>query len=213
MIAARTFTQFALAFALSLSYLVSARAIEEPDYTVVESFGEFELRQYDTVIVADVAVSGEFNEVGDTAFGILFDYISGNNLPGQNIEMTAPVIQQTDQGEKIEMTAPVLQQPSDGESRYVFSFVMPSAYSLDTIPMSVDQRISIREVPPKLIAARTYSGRWSQRNYDENERILAESLLSQNLQPIANPIFARYNSPFSLWFMRRNEVLIEVEQI
>jgi hypothetical protein len=94
---------------------------------------------------------------------------------------------------------------------YVFSFVMPAKYTLDTLPRPADQRIRLRQIESQLMAARTYSGTWSTRRYQYNEAALMQALQGEGLRPVGAPIFARYNSPFTLWFLRRNEVLVEVQ--
>ena len=128
--------------------------------------------------------------------------------------MTAPVNQQpvTTAGEKIAMTVPVSQTPQSDSGTYVFSFVMPAKYTRETLPAPIDPRIQIQEVSGKLMAARKYSGSWCETNYRENESSLLRALKQAGLESRGEPIFARYNSPFTLWFLRRNEVLIEVEE-
>jgi hypothetical protein len=191
-----------------------ALATEEPQYELIRTYPEFELRRYEPHLVAEMQVSGDFDGVGSTAFRVLADYIFGNNRKRESIEMTAPVSQRPsdgEEGEEIGMTAPVKQQPaSEGES-YVVSFVMPARYTLDTLPEPLDERIRIREEPGQLVAARRYSGRWTHANYQDNLETLREGLARADLRPVWAPVYARYNSPFSLWFLRRNEVLIEVE--
>lgn len=191
-----------------------AVASEEPRYDRAGEYEGFELRRYEPYIVAETVVSGEFGEAGNEAFRILFRYISGENRKKTKIPMTAPVNQApvTESGEKIAMTAPVAQRPqSETEDAYVFSFVMPSKYTLATLPEPKDPRIRLREIGPRLMAARTYSGSWSEERYRENETALLQALKEAGLKPVGVPVFARYNSPFALWFLRRNEVLVEVK--
>jgi hypothetical protein len=131
--------------------------------------------------------------------------------------MTAPVSQRPamSEGERIEMTAPVVQRPASGTEgeTFVVSFVMPDRFTLDTLPEPVDPRVRLREEPGKLMAVRRYSGRWTEKSYRENETLLLRAVEAAGLKPIAPPVYARYNSPFSLWFMRRNEVMVEVAEI
>ena len=129
--------------------------------------------------------------------------------------MTAPVNQSsaTETGEKIEMTAPVEQAPHGKDTdTYVFSFIMPSKYTLETLPSPVDPRVTLRQVKSRLLAALTYSGTWSEKRYRQHEAALLEAVKNAGLITIGESIFARYNSPFTLWFLRRNEVLVEVEE-
>ena len=189
-------------------------ATEEPRHEVVMQFEVFELRHYAPQLLAETEVTGVFNDVGNEAFRILADFIFGNNRQQEKISMTAPVSQQP-AGEKIAMNAPVAMTPKAGDAQrgtYVFSFVMPSRYTRETLPQPVDPRVRIREVPTKLMATRRYSGVWSEERYRENESILLQAVAQAGLQTVGRPVFARYNPPFTLWFLRRNEVLIEVSQ-
>jgi hypothetical protein len=203
-----------LIIVLFLFYGGMAMAYEQPKYDIVQKYSGFELRRYAPYIVAETVVSGTFDEVGNEAFRILFKYISGSNLKKTEIPMTAPVNQSpvVSSGEKIEMTAPVVQTPQGkNKDTYVISFVMPSKYTLETLPVPEDQRIRVRQVNARLLAARTYSGTWSEKRYKQNEAVLLEAVKAEGFTTVGEPIFARYNSPFTLWFLRRNEVLVEVE--
>jgi hypothetical protein len=124
--------------------------------------------------------------------------------------MTAPVRQEA-ASEKIPMTAPVNQERVGGKWR--ITFLMPSRYSLETLPEPLDSRIKLVEIPPRLLAAIKYSGTWSRERYEDMERRLRESILQRGLKIIGEPIFARYNPPFMPWFLRRNEVLIPVARL
>jgi hypothetical protein len=191
-----------------------AMAIEEPDYRVIETYPAFELRRYAPHLVAETEVSGGFDGVGNRAFRILAGYIFGDNTRREKIDMTAPVSQRpSGDGEVIEMTAPVSQRPAsaaDAGNRYVVSFVMPARYTLDTLPEPEDPRVTLRREPERLMAARRYSGRWTESNYRKQERALLDAIREAGLTAIDTPVYARYNSPFSLWFNRRNEVMVEV---
>jgi hypothetical protein len=200
---------------LLLSYGGNALAYEEPKYDIVGIYEDFELRHYAPYIVAETAVSGDFDKVGNKAFRILFDYISGDNRKKIKIPMTAPVNQSPEiaSGEKIAMTAPVAQTPlPERRDSYTFSFIMPSKYTLDTLPEPQDPRIRLRQVKARLMAARSYSGTWSEKRYRRNEAALMQAVKAAGLTTVGEPIFARYNSPFALWFLRRNEVLVEVKE-
>lgn len=121
--------------------------------------------------------------------------------------MTAPVSQEA-VGEKIEMTAPVGQQRS-GE-KWQISFMMPASYTMQTIPRPVDPKVSLREVPARRMAVIRYSGFWSEEGYSRNKAMLESWIKEKGLETTGDPIWARYNAPFSLWFLRRNEVMIQL---
>jgi hypothetical protein len=183
-------------------------AIEEPKFKVLEKDGGFELRQYAAHVVAETRVEADFEDAGSIAFRRLFRYISGNNVAQQKIAMTAPVTQS--RGEKIEMTAPV-SQVADGRA-FLVAFTLPSTYTLATAPKPLDPTVQIREVPAQLMACWRYSGRWTAGNYRDNDALLRERLEARGLITRGDTILARYNPPFTPWFLRRNEVLIPVER-
>ena len=180
-------------------------ATEEAAYRVLEQDGQFEIREYAEHIIAETLVEESFEDAGSTAFNRLFRYISGDNQSSSKIAMTAPVSQRSP-GEKIPMTAPVRQRKSDGA--WAVSFVMPSSYSIDTLPLPNDPEIKIRTVPGHIAGAVRYSGFWSEEKYSENKSSLEEWLERKGFIRDGNAIWARYNAPFTPWFMRRNEVLI-----
>jgi len=185
-------------------------AIEEAPYTLLEKDGRFELRQYESQIVAETVLEGDFDKVGNEGFRRLFDYISGNNTKKQKISMTAPVSQET-LSEKIPMTAPVNQEKIEG--KWYISFFMPAQYSMDNIPKPNDERVVLKTIPARLNAVIKYSGTWSRPRYEKHRTILENMLAEKNLKPAGDYIWARYNPPFMPWFLRRNEVLLPVERI
>lgn len=197
-------------FALLLLVVPAASmAIEEPDYRVVRQFEEFELRHYPPYIVAEVDVEGDFDDAGNQAFRILAGYIFGDNSAAEKMAMTAPVESRAGaEGEKMAMTAPVTATADKG--RTTFAFVMERKYTLETLPVPNDDRIRIRVMPERTMAVRRYSGRWTAGKYLQNQEALRSALAAEDIQAIGEPVLARYNSPFSLPFMRRNEVMIEV---
>jgi hypothetical protein len=212
----RLLARITVAFLLTFSG-GQAMAIEEPDYAVVREGAGFELRRYGPQLLAETEVQGRFDKVGGDAFRILADYIFGNNQASEKIAMTAPVTQRPaagddeESGTRIEMTAPVTQRASGPEAdSYVISFVMPSRFTLETVPRPNDPRVTLREVPGRLMAALRYSGGWGESRYRRHEAQLLQAVRAAGLTPIGEPIYARYNSPFSLPFLRRNEVLVEV---
>ena len=198
----------AAGFAAIVAVLVTpaAMAIEEPRFKVLEKDGSFELREYSAYIVAETRVEAGFEDAGSLAFQRLFRYISGNNVAQHKIAMTAPVTQSG--SEKIKMTAPV-SQVADG-SAYLVAFSLPSTYTLATVPKPLDPTVRIRQVPAQLIACWRYSGRWTESNYRDHEVLLRERINSRELIARGDPVLARYNPPFTPWFMRRNEVWIPV---
>jgi hypothetical protein len=187
-----------------------AMAIEESSYTVVEQADNFELRMYAPNIVAETLVEGDFSEVGNEGFRRLAGYIFGKNRKQESIDMTAPVSQETS-SEKIAMTAPVNQATVGGKWR--ITFTMPAEYTMETLPMPLDDRVILKQEPGRLMAAIRYSGTWSRDRYQEKEASLRSLIGEHGLKAVGEPVFARYNAPYTLWFLRRNEVLIPVERL
>ena len=143
------------------------------------------------------------------AFRRLFAYISEDKRPQGEIAMTTPVIQQP-LPETAEEDADVAGEV-DNANRYRFAFVMPKNYTLESLPVPEDTEVTLKGVPARLMAVRRYSGTWSEGRYRKNEQILFDAIKREDLKVVGEPVFARYNAPFSLWFLRRNEVLIEIQ--
>jgi hypothetical protein len=202
-----TFLLFPLFF---LSLTGHVMATEEAKYAVLEKDGPFELRQYEPCLSAETLVEGDFDEVGNAGFRRLFRYISGDNQAKMPISMTAPVAQEI-RSEKISMTSPVTQQK--GGNDWSIAFVMPAEYTMDTLPIPNDARITLRAIPARLLAAVTYSGTWSESRYEEHKALLDKMISKRKLKTAGEYIYARYNPPFTPWFMRRNEVLVPVERM
>jgi hypothetical protein len=184
-------------------------AVEEARYTSVVKEGRYEIRDYAPCIVAEVVVGGTLTTAGNEAFRQLFRYISGDNRLQQKIDMTAPVSQE-ESSAKIAMTAPVGQQR--GTDGWVVSFVMPATYTMATIPIPLDPDVRLRQIPARRLAAVRYSGFWSEKKYLLYKSKLELWLEEKALTRVGAPIWARYNPPFMPWFLRRNEILIPIEQ-
>ncbi|PLY01960.1 MAG: heme-binding protein [Desulfuromonas sp.] len=181
-------------------------SIEEAPFELVKKDDPFEIRDYASYIVAETFVEGDFEDAGSDAFKRLFGYISGDNRARSEIAMTAPVSQAS--GEKIAMTAPVGQAKSGDQ--WVVSFMMPASYTMETLPVPDDPRVTLRQVPARRMAAVRYSGFWSEKNYRKNKLKLEKWIEKEGLEITGSPLWARYNAPFIPWFMRRNEVLFPI---
>ena len=197
-----------LAVAVIIIGATNTMAIEEAKYNLVKKDGKFEIRDYAPYILAETVVDGDIQQAGSKAFKRLFRYISGDNSSQQKVAMTAPVSQQP-MGEKIKMTAPVGQRSVGGQ--WVVSFMMPASYTLETLPQPDDPKISLRLVAAHRIAAVRYSGFWSEKKYLRYRKKLVTWVDKEGLTAVGNPVWARYNPPFTPWFLRRNEILIPVD--
>ena len=197
-----------LAAAVIIIGAIDAMAIEEATYKVVKKDNKFEIRDYVPHILAETVVEGDFEEAGNKAFNVLFGYISGDNRSREKLAMTAPVSQEP-KGEKIKMTAPVGQQRV--QESWAVSFMMPASYTLETLPEPEDPKVTLRQVPARRIAAVRYSGFWNEKGYLRYKLELESWISEKGYTIVGDPIWARYNAPFTPWFLRRNEILIPVD--
>ncbi len=166
---------------------------EELKYQVVKKFPNFEIRRYSDYVLAQVEGTGEFNAVTFSAFSPLFNYISGQNLSNQPIAMTAPVIQET-----IE------------PKRHRVSFVLPDDVAKSQIPVPANSKVVTKKVPAHHAAVLKYSGSWSDKLLAEKEAELRTAVAKAGLQTTGNVYFARFDPPWKPWFLKRNEVLIDL---
>jgi hypothetical protein len=203
-------------FILATAFLttsINAVAIESPKYTVLHAEDKIEYRLYNGYIVAETIVTNKnsYGQAATSGFLSLFDYISGENVSKTAIDMTAPVKQtpQTEvESEKIAMTSPVQQSRSD--LGWAVAFMLPSKFNINTAPVPSNEDISLREIPPRLMAVIRYSGRWTQRNFDKQSQLLKSAVQKREIEIISAAESAVYNPPFMPPFMRRNEVMFEV---
>ena len=186
-------TRIILATAVLIIGAMKAMAIKEPAYKVVEKEYQFELRDYEPCVLAEIVVEGTLEEAGNKAFRPLFRYISGDNRTQ----------------EKMAMTAPVGQQPA--QEKWAVSFMMPAGYTLDKLPAPENSAVTLRQVPARRVAAIRYSGFWSEKSYLRSKSELESWIRVKNFTVAGDPVWARYNPPFTPWFLRRNEILIPVD--
>jgi len=197
--------------------LFGIRSTEEAPYAVIEEQGQYQIRQYESLIVATTMVDSDFDEAGKQAFRRLFNYISGDNKAASKIAMTAPVLANeniatgnaTTVGEEVTMTAPVIREKQDRGWR--FSFVLPAGYTLENSPLPNDERVSLQQIPARKVASLQYSGSWQQERFDTHSELLLQWVREQQLQPASLPRVAGYDPPWTLPFLRRNEVLVDIK--
>ena len=184
-----------------------SHATEEPEYQIVREFAGIEVREYAAYAVAEVVVPGPASEAGKQAFPILAGYIFGKNKGERKFAMTAPVTQAA-APVKLEMTAPVTQSAAPGG--FVVQFVLPKGVSAASAPEPLDARVRLRAVAAVRVGAIRYSGFWSQSNDAEHLAQLQDALRAAGLVWTGEPVTARYNAPFTPWFMRRNEIWLHL---
>ena len=184
---------------------------EEQKYVVFKTYPNFEIRRYEPCVLADVSVSTDFQSAGSIAFRSLIGYISGNNAPNKKIAMTSPVIQESDSevsATKIAMTSPVIQEAS--KDTQVVSFVMPAGMTIADMPLPTNSKVSLRQMPEQMVAVSRFTGRWTEDAYDRQLAQLKKHLSDNDISEMGPPRFARFDPPWTPWFMRRNEIQIPI---
>jgi len=164
---------------------------DTPDYKIIEKDGQFEIRLYEAYIIAEVALEKK-EKISSMGFRCIFNYISGHNSKKESIAMTVPVFNR-EKGEK-----------------YYTAFVMPGKYNDKSLPLPDDPEIKIKKVTSKKMAAYRFNGTVSQENVSKHENILSQWLEEKGYSMLSEAWLARYNSPFSIPILRRNEILFEV---
>ena len=185
-------------------------AIEEPKFDVIEKTDAFELRAYQPLIVAEVLMDGDMKQASSKGFKLIAEYIFGNNKSktgaSEKISMTAPVTLEP-KSEKVAMTAPVAVQKD--ASKWRVHFVMPRQYTIETLPTPNNSQVSLREVAAKKFAVVRFSGLVGEEKVATKTAELQAWLATKQITPTGTPELARYNPPWTLPFLRRNEILIE----
>jgi len=166
---------------------------EVQPYVVERRYDGFEVRRYPEHQVVEVEVKGDFFQAGTRGFRPLISYISGSNAPGRQIAMTAPVIQ----------------SPTRSGTQTV-SFVLPASLDAASVPSPTNPAVRPRTVPGGLVAARTFSGGSSDARFQQNAEQLLAALAREGLKTEADVYFARYDPPWKLGFLKRNEALIRL---
>ncbi len=185
-------------------------ATEEPKFSSIVREGNFEVREYPELVVAEVTVGGDRDEASNAGFRLLAGYIFGGNTRRERLPMTAPVVQSSAAGESIPMTAPVIQVAD--KDKWTVQFVMPSGKTLATLPVPNDARVRLKALPPARFAVVRFPGLARPDDVAKQTAALREFIARQRLEATGSAALARYNPPWTLWFMRRNEVMIPVRK-
>ncbi|MEM1152906.1 MAG: heme-binding protein [Pseudomonadota bacterium] len=167
-----------------------ASDIEEPKYEVVQTFGDVEIRHYEPSIQAQTVLQSD----GETSGGFrrLAGFIFGGNDRDQEIAMTAPV------QETLEQKAPVM------------AFTMPSEYAMSDLPQPNDSSVTLTEVPARTVAVIEFSGWATASSVAKRKEALLSTLKEQQIETMGKPFLNQYNPPWTLPFLRRNEVAVEI---
>ena len=166
-------------------------AIEKPTYKVILKEGPYEIRNYEAMIVA---VSQETDLRGYTGFNTVFNYISGMNQDSKKISMTSPVLNNLD------------------DQQLTTAFIMPKEYDLESLPQPSNPNLQLKEIPKRQVAVILFSGNFDIGKLNHKINQLKEWLVEKNLDPIGPIELARYNPPFIPGFLKRNEILTEIQR-
>lgn len=185
---------------------------EQPAYQVLEQLDDsIEVRRYGERLAVEAAVDAESDEEGrNAAFRLLFAYITGANVAEADIAMTAPVATEA-AGAEIAMTAPV-ETTSGPDGAYRMRFFLPASYGRESAPAPTDPRVRLVPVPAETLAVVRFSGSWSDEAFATEESRLLAALDSSAWRAAAPPVAFRYDPPWTLAFLRRNEVAVALAE-
>jgi hypothetical protein len=203
-----------LGFAALSVFMGVAMANEEPRYEVIKKEEDFEVRRYQPMIIAEVLVNGTLSEASNKGFRQIADFIFGNNedpvkKQSEKIAMTAPVTMEADTSSKIAMTAPVTMEGSGGA--WKMAFVMPSKFTMDTLPKPKNPNVTIKQMPAQQLAVVTFSGWVDEEKLAAQTTRLNEWMTKNGLKSSGSVQLSRYNPPWTLPFWRRNEVWVKLD--
>jgi hypothetical protein len=184
---------------------------EQPDYEVVEQIGEdMEVRRYAPRVAVETTAAGEDrDEARSAAFRRLFDYISGENVGNREVAMTAPV-ESAPEGTDIAMTAPV-ETSADPTGTVRMRFFLPASFSRETAPAPLDPAVRLSTVPETTLAVRRFTGRWDEETLAAQSDSLLQAIDGSGWHLAGEPIVMFYDPPFTLPWLRRNEVAVPVD--
>jgi hypothetical protein len=170
---------------------------EQLPFKLIKDYGNFQLREYPDYLLAQVQIQGDFVTAGNSAFNPLLRYITGANELHTQLQMTAPVM-----------------QTSVEPDLHLVSFVLPAGVDPNNVPVPTDRKVQVIHVPGHLAVAREFTGMWSFDKFLNQAQKLEEAVQaavnSKTLEGemVGEPYFARYNSPFTPWFLRKNEAIV-----
>ncbi len=171
---------------------------EEPKYDIISKSGDIEIRRYSELVAATVSVSGSRKSSADEAFMVLAGYIFGKNTS-----------KKSGQKEKIEMTTPVAMK--EETSQMEMTFFMPSKYQVDSLPKPLDDRIVLSKVPGRTVASIRFSGIADNKSVKDQKEKLVRFLEKNSTKHSSEHFVAVYNPPWTLPFLRRNEIWIKTD--
>lgn len=192
-----------------LLFTEASMAVEEPKYSVIEKSDNFELRSYRSMIVAETTVSGSLDEASSAGFKVIADYIFGNNTSragnSEKVSMTAPVTMGSVNSDAFTMDSFTV---GNTKGQWRMHFVMPAEHTMDSLPTPNNSAVNLRVIPERKYAVIRFSGFTSEAKIAKLTTELLAWLASKGIKPSGTPVIARYNPPWTLPFLRRNEVMV-----
>ena len=188
--------------------VVGIRSASEPKYQILVDSDKIEIRQYPPMVVAQTVVNADYKDSSSQGFNRLAGYIFGNNKNEQKMSMTAPVFQEQEFA-IMDMMVPVIQQKT--QKVWLMAFVLPQNYTVSSAPTPLDSAVLIKDMPSKKVAVIKYSGSLSEQGIEEKSEELKHWLFKKGYKPISTSRSAAYDPPWTLPFLRRNEVHIDIE--
>ena len=181
-------------------------AVEEPSYKLEMHEGAHEVRAYPPLIAAETTVSGDRGAAVNAGFRLLAAYIFGGNVQGQSIAMTAPVVQAHERAGRI--AGPLTASGKSGT--WIVQFIMPAGRTLETLPAPKDSRVRLRLLSPARLAVARFSGLTTDGDLQRETAALEAFMARHGLHAAGAPALARYDPPWTPWFLRRNEIWIPI---
>ena len=192
-----TISRIKLAALLSISIIIlnKAMAIETPKHTLVKKENGFEIRQYDSMIIATTSVRSDYSDAASTGFRRIASYIFGGNSASMSIEMTAPVLTNT----------------PDPEDIYEIQFIMPSEHSMEDLPQPNSQNVTLKKVNLGKTAVMRFGG-WATKERASHYQDKLSDLLTANGYTVNGTFMvAQYNSPWAIPPFRKNEIIVQIK--
>jgi hypothetical protein len=190
--------------------------LESPEYQVVATHEEFEVREYRPRIVAEtVVMTSSFEEARIEGFRRLAAYIYGDNIPSERFWMTMPLTVDRsrggDRGERLPMTTPVTVAQS--RSGYVVRFQMPRRHGLGELPTPLDNAVQVRKIGGERVAVQSFRDSFDSARVHEHQHNLLEVVREYGIAVAGEPIFASYDSPATVPLLRRTEIWVPVARV
>ncbi|HPU54014.1 MAG TPA: heme-binding protein [Burkholderiaceae bacterium] len=183
------------------------RIVEEPPFIVLRTEDEFEVRRYEPHVLAEAALPGPADYAADAGFHLLNEYLAGRNTSRRRFGTHSPLIL-TPAATSLDARVPMI--PSMAVNGFVVQFVMPIGQALSELPVPKDSRVRLRSVASETRIVHRYAGNWSQQTYRRHLETLRRAVAHAGMSTRGEPAFVRFDAPYVLPFLRRNEIWLAV---